>query len=98
MIDQYGRELTYLRISVADRCNLRCLYCMPAHGAGFDPWSELLSFDEIVFLTKCFAELGIQKVRVAGGERLVRSGISGLISRLREIPGIREIALSTNGV
>ena len=98
MKDRFERELTYLRISVVDRCNLRCLYCMPAHGAGFEPWKDILSYDEIVSLTRCFAELGIRKVRLTGGEPLVRKGIAGLISRIREIPGISELALSTNGV
>ena len=98
MKDQFGRELTYLRISVVDRCNLRCLYCMPAHGAGFETWEELLSFNEITTLVRCFAELGIRKVRFTGGEPLVRKGIAELVARIREIPEIREMALSTNGV
>lgn len=98
MKDQFGRELTYLRISVVDRCNLRCLYCMPAHGAGFESWSELLSFDEITTLVQCFAELGIHKVRITGGEPLVRPRIAELVARIREIAEIREMALSTNGV
>lgn len=98
MKDQLGRSLEYLRVSVVDRCNLRCVYCMPAAGAGFDPWAELLTYDEIVTLTACFAELGIRKIRLTGGEPLVRPGIAGLITRLRKIPGIEEMALSTNGV
>ena len=98
MKDQLGRELTYLRISVVDRCNLRCLYCMPAHGAGFEPWQDLLTYEEIISLVQCFAELGIRKVRLTGGEPLVRKGIAGLIAGIRRIPEIREIALSTNGV
>jgi len=96
--DQFGRELSYLRISVIDRCSLRCLYCMPAHGAGFEPWGELLSYEEIIALTKCFAELGIRKVRLTGGEPLVRKDIAELVFRIREIPEIRELAMSTNGV
>lgn len=98
MIDQFGRDVSYLRISVVDRCNLRCLYCMPAHGAGFEAWEELLSFDEITALVRCFAELGIRKVRMTGGEPLVRPRIAELVARIHEIPEIREIALSTNGV
>ena len=98
MKDRFGRELTYLRISVADRCNLRCLYCMPAYGAGFEPWEELLSDEEIAALVRYFSELGIWKVRITGGEPLVRKNIAGLIFRIREIPEIRELALSTNGV
>ncbi len=98
MNDQFGRELTYLRISVVDRCNLKCLYCMPTHGAGFEAWDELLSYNEIVTLTRYFSELGIQKVRLTGGEPLVRKDIAELIFRIREIPEIHEMALSTNGV
>ena len=98
MRDQFGRDINYLRISVVDRCNLRCLYCMPAHGAGFEAWKELLNYEEIATLTKCFAELGIRKVRLTGGEPLVRKDIAELIFRIREIPEIHEMALSTNGV
>ena len=98
MKDQFGRGLTYLRISVVDRCNLRCLYCMPQHGAGFEPWKELLSYEEICRLARCFAELGITKVRITGGEPLIRKDVVHLIFLLREIPGLQEIALSTNGV
>ena len=98
MIDQYGRELTYLRISGIDRCNLKCLYCMPSHGAGFESWDNLLTYDEIVTLVTCFTELGIRKVRFTGGEPLVRKDIAQLISKIRRIPEISELALSTNGV
>jgi len=98
MKDQFGRDLTYLRLSVLDRCNLRCLYCMPAHGAGFENWKELLSYDEIVTLAVIFAQLGIRKIRLTGGEPLIRKDLEELISRLREIPEIEELALSTNGV
>ena len=98
MRDQFGRELTYLRISVVDRCNLRCLYCMPAHGAGFETWNELLTYEEMTTLVRCFAELGIRKVRITGGEPLVRKDIVELISEIRKIPEIKEMAMSTNGV
>jgi GTP 3',8-cyclase len=98
MKDQFGRELTYLRISVVDRCNLRCLYCMPAHGAGFEPWKDLLSYEEIARLVRVFGELGIRKVRITGGEPLVRRDIEKLIAMIREVPQINELALSTNGV
>ncbi len=98
MKDRFERELSYLRISVVDRCNLSCLYCMPNGGAGFENMNHLLSYDEIVTLTRTFAEMGIRKVRLTGGEPLVRKGIPGLIRQLRAIPGIEELALSTNGV
>ncbi len=98
MKDRFDRELTYLRISVVDRCNLSCLYCMPHGGAGFDPWGHLLSYEEITRLTGYFAKMGIRKVRLTGGEPLVRNDIEVLIEQIRGIPGIEEIALSTNGV
>lgn len=98
MRDQFGRDIDYLRISVIDRCNLRCLYCMPAQGAGFDAWSDLLSYEEIVTLVQYFTELGIRKVRLTGGEPLVRKDIAELIFRIREISQIQEVTLSTNGV
>ncbi len=90
MFDRFGRELTYLRISVVDRCNLRCLYCMPTHGAGFEASGELLSYEEMTTLVTCFAELGIQKVRITGGEPLVRKDLAKLISKIQKIPGIKE--------
>ena len=98
MKDQFGRELTYLRISVVDRCNLRCLYCMPAHGAGFEAWEDLLTYEELVTLTRLFCELGIRKVRITGGEPLVRRDLEELIFRIRELEAVRELAMSTNGV
>lgn len=98
MKDRFGRELTYLRLSVVDRCNLRCLYCMPSHGAGFVAWRELLTYDEMAILVRCFAELGTRKVRLTGGEPLVRRDLEDLVARLRNISGICELALSTNGV
>lgn len=98
MKDRFDRELSYLRLSVVDRCNLSCLYCMPNGGAGFDPWGHLLSYEEITTLTRYFAEMGIRKVRITGGEPLVRKEIDVLIKQIGEIPGIQEIALSTNGV
>ncbi len=98
MKDRFERELTYLRLSVVDRCNLRCLYCMPAEGAGFEAWENILSYEEMHRLVEIFSGLGISKVRITGGEPLVRRDIEVLISKIRSVPGIREIALSTNGV
>ncbi|MBI1870320.1 MAG: GTP 3',8-cyclase MoaA [Chlamydiae bacterium] len=98
MTDQFGRILSYLRISVVDRCNLRCLYCMPAQSAGFDPWNELLTYDEMARIIRCFSELGITKVRITGGEPLVRPHIEELVFKIRKIRRIQELALSTNGV
>ncbi len=98
MIDRFGRKLTYLRVSLIDRCNLRCLYCMP-HGA-LNPFkeNELLSLDEVYEIVSIYAELGIQKVRLTGGEPLLRKGVPQLVKRLKELPGMDEVVMSTNGI
>ncbi|CAM3545730.1 GTP 3',8-cyclase MoaA [Paenibacillus lupini] len=98
LMDRFGREHDYLRISVTDRCNLRCLYCMPEEGMEFEDASNLLSYDHIVEVVQTAAELGISKLRITGGEPLVRPGLDGLIRRLKAIPGIDDIALTTNGM
>lgn len=99
--DEFRRGLRDLRISVTDRCNFRCCYCMPRDVFGTDfPFmktSELLSFEEIVRLTRIFAGLGVQKVRLTGGEPLLRHGIEGLIEQLAGINGIDDVAMTTNG-
>ncbi|MBI4354704.1 MAG: GTP 3',8-cyclase MoaA [Candidatus Omnitrophica bacterium] len=98
MIDQFGRRITYLRISVIDKCNLRCLYCMPHGWVNRSRMVDLLTNDELVELAGIFAELGIEKIRLTGGEPLLRPGLVELVSRLSKIPGIRQVAMSTNGV
>lgn len=99
MIDNFGREINYLRISVTDRCNLRCCYCMPAEGCvNLIPHSEILSFEEILRLTEAAASIGIGKIRLTGGEPLVRHSIVDLIRRMNQIDGINEIDITTNGV
>lgn len=98
MLDQYGRPIRDLRISLTDRCNLRCVYCMPAEGIQFRPSAELLQDDEILLLTRIAAELGVSKVRLTGGEPTVRPGLVGLVRGIASIPGIRDVALTTNGV
>ena len=99
--DQFGRTIEYLRISVTDRCNFRCCYCMPRDVFGTDfPFmkqSELLTFEEIVQLTRVFAELGVRKVRLTGGEPLLRHGIERLVEQLVGIKGIDDVAMTTNG-
>ncbi|PZS18391.1 MAG: GTP 3',8-cyclase MoaA [Pseudonocardiales bacterium] len=99
--DQLGRGLRDLRISVTDRCNFRCCYCMPRDVFGTDfPFmdsSELLSFEEIVRVTKVFAGLGVEKLRLTGGEPLLRHGIEGLVEQLVSIDGIDDVAMTTNG-
>jgi cyclic pyranopterin phosphate synthase len=99
--DLLGRPLEALRISVTDRCNLRCTYCMPKAmfaGHTFLGHDELLSFDEIALLAEIFTQLGVRKVRLTGGEPLLRPGIEELVARLAHIPELTELALSTNGL
>lgn len=100
--DVFGRSLRDLRISVIDKCNFRCTYCMPKEIFGDDyPFlleSELLSFEEIIRVAKTFAKLGVEKIRITGGEPLLRKNLDQLIAKLTEIPGIDDIALTTNAV
>ena len=97
-MDTLGRVHRALRLSVTDRCNLRCRYCMPAEGMPWIPSEEILDDDELVALVALLAELGVSQLRITGGEPLVRPGLAGLVARLRELPGIEEIALTTNAV
>ncbi|MCL4729860.1 MAG: GTP 3',8-cyclase MoaA [Planctomycetes bacterium] len=101
-LDTRGRHLRDLRISVTDRCNLRCGYCMPADifgpGYRFLPRSELLNYDEITRLARVFAGIGVRKVRLTGGEPLLRRDLWRLVEKLRAVPGIEDIALTTNGL
>ncbi|AEA33418.1 GTP 3',8-cyclase MoaA [Hippea maritima] len=97
LIDRFGRRINYLRISVTDRCNFRCIYCMPKDGIGWKPMSEILTYEEISLFVKASAELGINKIKLTGGEPLVRKGIDRLVDMLKNIDGIDEISLTTNG-
>jgi cyclic pyranopterin phosphate synthase len=98
LIDSFGRVHTSLRISVTDRCNIRCFYCMPEEGVKFVARDQILSFEEIERFVRIAAGLGVDKLRVTGGEPLVRRDLPVLIRRLAAIPGIRDLALTTNGV
>lgn len=98
VIDGYGRAHRALRLSVTDRCNLRCRYCMPAEGLEWIPREELLTDDELVTLATMFARAGVSEIRITGGEPLVRPGLATLVERLRGIDGVGEISLTTNGV
>ena len=98
LVDRFGRVHTYLRISVTDRCNLRCVYCMPAEGIVTKPKEELLTFEEIVKVASVFVELGINKIRITGGEPLVRHELHLLIERLARLPGLTSLAMTTNAV
>ena len=97
MKDPFGREITYLRISVTDLCNLRCVYCMPAEGVAKLSHKDILSVEEIEEIARAAAELGITKIRVTGGEPLVRKGIIEICRRISSAPGISEVCLTTNG-
>lgn len=97
MLDGEGREINYLRISVTDLCNLRCRYCIPEEGIIKKCHSDILSMEEIEEIVKVSTKLGVNKVRLTGGEPLVRRGIVGLVQKISEIPGINEVALTTNG-
>lgn len=98
LTDRFGRIHNYLRISVTDRCNLRCLYCMPEEGVAFEENANLLNDDGIVEVVEAGASLGITKLRITGGEPLVRPNLDKLIARLAQVPGIQDISLTTNGV
>ena len=97
LFDSFGRGINYLRISVTDRCNLRCIYCMPPEGVHWIPHSEILSYEEISAIVQIAAELGINKIRLTGGEPLVRAGLPKLVGMLSQIEGIDEVSLTTNG-
>ena len=97
LFDNHGRQINYVRLAITDRCNLRCTYCMPAEGIKYGPRSTLLSYEEILRLMRILAGLGIDKVRVTGGEPLIRRDVMDLFTGLAAIPGISSIALTTNG-
>ncbi|HUU26802.1 MAG TPA: GTP 3',8-cyclase MoaA [archaeon] len=98
LVDYYGRAHTYLRISVTDRCNLRCIYCVPHDGDKPISRPELLSFAEIIHLARLFAGMGVTKVRLTGGEPLLRENIEHLVGELACLPGIQAVGMTTNGV
>lgn len=98
MIDQFGRNIDYLRISVTDRCNLRCIYCMPEDGVKLVEQKELLSVEEITRVCSVMASLGIKKIKLTGGEPLVRLKVSELVKCLKSIEGIEKVTLTTNGI
>ncbi|OUO26126.1 GTP 3',8-cyclase MoaA [Lachnoclostridium sp. An298] len=98
MRDQFGRNIDYMRVSVTDRCNLRCIYCMPEEGIPCVSHSDILTFDEIGRICGIGAELGISRIKLTGGEPLVRRGLPGLLGMLKKIPGIEQVTLTTNGI
>jgi GTP 3',8-cyclase len=98
LVDRYGRQITYLRISVTDRCNLRCVYCMPGEGVEWQSPENILRYEEIVQIVSQAAAYGIKEIRLTGGEPLVRKDLASLIELIAAIPGIEDISLTTNGV
>ncbi|HEY5601953.1 MAG TPA: GTP 3',8-cyclase MoaA [Gammaproteobacteria bacterium] len=98
LIDPFGRSIEYVRLSVTDRCDLRCFYCLPKGFNDFEEPTEWLTFHEIERVIKAFAELGVSRIRITGGEPLVRKNIPELAQRLSELPGITDLSLSTNAV
>ena len=97
-IDSYGRQMTYLRISLTDRCNFRCLYCMPAIGMTFQPREEHLTDDELVRLVGAFSRVGFTKFRLTGGEPTVRPKLVDLVRRMKSFPGVEELSMTTNAL
>jgi len=98
MKDRFGREITYLRISVTDRCNLRCVYCMPVAGVPELSHDDILRFEEITGVARAAVAMGVSKIRITGGEPLVRRGVPALVRMLRDIPGVKDLAMTTNGI
>jgi cyclic pyranopterin phosphate synthase len=98
MKDQHGRSIEYLRISVTDRCNFRCVYCMPEAGLAWLPKQDILTYEEITEVVRQLAPLGLRRLRITGGEPTIRPDLVTLIAMLKAVPGIEDIALSTNGV
>lgn len=98
LVDRFGRTINYLRISITDRCNLRCLYCMPPEGLHKISRHAILSYEEILRIVEVSVKKGISKIRVTGGEPLVRKGVIGFIHSLSKIIGVKDISLTTNGI
>jgi len=96
-LDNFNRPISYLRVSITDRCNLRCVYCMPPAGVSWRPHEEILRYEEIETVVRAAASLGISKVRLTGGEPLVRKGLVDLVAMIARIPGIDDLAMTTNG-
>ncbi len=97
MLDSFGREISYLRISVTDRCNLRCVYCMPPQGIKLLPHGEILSYEEIAAVARVAVGMGMRKIRLTGGEPLIRRDFPQLVSLLSEIDGLETLAMTSNG-
>ena len=98
MTDSFGRNIDYIRISITDRCNLRCVYCMPEEGVESISHDKIMTFDEILRVCRVLAQKGLKKVKITGGEPLVRRGVANLINQIKAIDGIESVTITTNGV
>ncbi len=98
LIDSFGRRMNYMRISITDRCNFRCTYCMPAEGVPWKPRGEILTYEEILRLVRVGTRIGIDQIRITGGEPTVRKGVVDFIRELAHIPGVRDLSMTTNGL
>ena len=98
MYDRFNRKINYLRVSVTDRCNLRCVYCMPAEGVKLMHHNDILRFNEIVDTIKYAVSKGVDKIRITGGEPLVKKGIVELVEMIANINGIKDFGMTTNGI
>jgi len=98
LVDRFGRRHTYLRISLTDRCNLRCTYCMPAEGLNWQPAQNQLTNDELLRIARVFVDAGVTRIRLTGGEPTRRSGLENLIAELSSLPGLQTLAMTTNGL
>ena len=98
LLDSFGRRVDYLRLSITDRCNLRCVYCMPPSGISLKPSAEILSYDELIRTVQVALSLGVGKVRITGGEPLIRRGVVGFIRRISELRGVADLCMTTNGI
>lgn len=98
LIDPFGRTINYLRLSVTDRCNLRCHYCMPADGVRKVRHADILTYEELLRIAEAAVAIGMEKIRVTGGEPLLRKGILGFLERLARLPGLKRLVLTTNGI
>lgn len=96
--DGYGRRVDYLRLSITDRCNLRCVYCMPPEGISLKPVQEILTYGELLRCARVAVSLGVRKLRITGGEPLIRRGVVEFIRRLAAIPGVEDLGMTTNGI
>ncbi len=98
LLDGYGREIDYLRISVTDRCNLSCIYCVPPEGYKLIPQENILTLEEIFRVAKISVGMGVKKIKLTGGEPLARKGITELVSQLAQVPGLKDLSMTTNGI